>query len=46
MINNTSAKCKHCMILLRLFVLKCMKQNVKVGAKYISMKNNGLSDAL
>ena len=46
MINNTSAKCRNCIILLRIFVLKCLKENVKVSAQYVSSKNNSLTDSL
>ena len=46
MINNTSSRCEHCMILLHMFVLHCLKHNVKVFAKYVNTKDNGLSDAL
>ena len=46
MVNNTSAKCRNCMILLRIFVLKCLKENVKVSAQYASSQNNGLTDSL
>ena len=45
MINNTSSRCKNCMVLLRLVVLHSMICNVRLFAKYIS-KDNGLSDAL
>ena len=46
MINNTSAKCKNCMVLLRLVVLETMKCNVRLFAKYVCSEDNGLSDAL
>ena len=46
MINNTSAKCKHCMILLRLIVLETMVHNVKVTAHHVGTKANGKADAL
>ena len=46
MVNNSSSKCKCCMILLRLLVLKCLEENVKLRVKYINTKANGLSEAL
>ena len=46
MINSSSSKCKNCMILIRLIVLEGMRHNVKIGAKYVKSKENGLSDAL
>ena len=46
MINNASAKCKNCMVLLRWITLISMKQNVRVFASYVNTKSNGLADAL
>ena len=46
MINNLSAKCVNCMYLLHILVLNCLQFNRRVNAKYISTKNNCLSDAL
>ena len=46
MINNTSAKCKHCMKLLRLVVLEGMVYNVRISAKHVGTKQNGKADAL
>ena len=46
MINNTSSRCKNCMVLLRLVVLHSMKCNVRLFAKYVRSKDNGLGDAL
>ena len=46
MINNTSAKCKHCMTLLRLVVLEGMVYNVRISAKHVGTKQNGKADAL
>ena len=46
MINNTSAKCKNCMVLLRLVVLETMKCNVRLFAKYVRSEDNRLSDVL
>ena len=46
MVNNTAAKCKNCMILLRLITLEAMLRNVHISARYVNMKDNGLLDAL
>ena len=46
MINNMMSKCKHCMVLIRMVVLECLKLNVKLSAKYINTKKNGLADSL
>ena len=46
MINKSAAKCKNCMVLIRLIMVECMQHNVKVNAKYVPSKQNVLSDAL
>ena len=46
MINNNSAKCGHCMKLIRILVLESMVQNVRIYAKYVNTKANGKADAL
>ena len=46
MINNSSAKCKHCMILIRLIVMEGMVRNVRISAKHVGTKANGKADAL
>ena len=46
MVNNNSAKCKHCMVLLRVFVMECLRKNMKVPAKYVRTKDNGIADSL
>ena len=46
MVNNSSSKCKNCMVLIRLITLESLLQNVRVSAKWVSMENNGLSDSL
>ena len=45
-VNNLTSGCQNCMVLVRLITLECMVQNVKVIAKYVTSKNNGISDAL
>ena len=44
MINNTTSKCKNCMKLIRLIILKGMKHNVKINAKHVAGKSNRYSD--
>ena len=46
MINNSSSKCKNCMVLIRLLVAECLVSNVRVFAKSVSTKDNGKADAL
>ena len=46
MVNSSTSKCKNCMVLIRLLVLESMARNVRVYAKYVNTKDNGLSDSL
>ena len=46
MLNKSSSRCKNCMVLLRLITLESMVQNVRVFAKHVNTKDNGLSDSL
>ena len=46
MVNNNSAHGKNCMILIRTLVLESLKQNVRIFAKYINTKANGIPDSL
>ena len=46
MVNKMSSSCKNCMYLLRLITLNNLVYNHRVFAKYISTKENDLSDAL
>ena len=46
MINNTSAKCKRCMRLIRILMLESLKNNLRVFSKFIPTKENGQADAL
>ena len=46
MINNSSSKCKKCMVLIRLITLESLIHNVRVYAKHVSSKDNTLADAL
>ena len=46
MINNSTSKCKNCMVLMRLLVAECILQNVRVYAKHVKTNENGKADAL
>ena len=46
MINTTSSTCGNCMKLMCILVLKCLKENVRVFARYIKSKDNKASDYL
>ena len=46
MINNSTASCKNCMVLIRLIVLECMIQNVSVFAKFVRSNDNSIADSL
>ena len=46
MVNNTTSKCKHCMVLIRLLVLSGLNSNRRVYAKYLKSHDNGRADAL
>ena len=46
MINNNASKCRRCMYLLRILTLNGLIHNRRISVKYVSSKNNFLSDAL
>ena len=46
MINASSSNCKQCMVLIRLITLEGLIHNVRIFAKYVKSKMNGLSEAL
>ena len=46
MINKQTSKCKNCMILLRIIILKGLTHNVKINAKHVPGKLNTYSDLL
>ena len=46
MVNITSSSCKNCMVLIRILVLKCLEENVRIFARYIRSKDNTASDYL
>ena len=46
MINNTTSKCKNCMVLIRIIVLQAITQNVKINAKHIPGVLNIWADML
>ena len=46
MVNNTTSSCPNCMVLIRIFVLKTLTENVRVFARYVQSRQNYFSDAL
>ena len=46
MINNSSSKCKNCMVLIRLITLYGITNNVHVFARHVDTKSNYLADCL
>ena len=46
MVNLTSSGCKRCMVLIRILVLKCMVENIRVYCKHVRGIDNKISDAL
>ena len=46
MINNSSSKCKNCMVLIRMLVLEGLVCNTRVFARYVKSKDNDKADAL
>ena len=46
MINKTSRGCKNCMVLIRKLVMHCLKHNIRVYARHLKSKKNGIADSL
>ena len=46
MVNNSSSKCKNCMMLIRLITIECLLHNVRITAKHVKSEENGLTDSL
>ena len=46
MVNNSSSKCKNCMVLIRIITLISLHHNVRVYAKFVPTKQNFLADSL
>ena len=46
MINNSTSSCTNCMVLLRMVVLECMIQSVKIFARYVKSADNKWADLL
>ena len=46
MLNNNTSSCHNCMILIRLIVLECLTWNIRLFAKHVRTKMNGLADSL
>ena len=46
MLNSTVGKTNNCMVLIRIIVLKCLVENVKLSAKYVKSEDNVFADQL
>ena len=46
MLNKSTSNCKFCLMLIRLIVLECIKQNCTIQAQHVDMKSNRLADLL
>ena len=46
MVNKSSSKCPHCMVLIRIITLHCMIYNVKIKIDYVPSKSNTYADYL
>ena len=46
MVNSSSARCRNCMVLIRLITLKSLMHNVRIKVKYVESHKNVLTDAL
>ena len=46
MVNKTTSKCPNCMVLIRLLVMHCLKNNVKLQVRYIESIKNEFPDLL
>ena len=46
MLNNTSSKCKHCMVLIRIVVMQSLLHNVRIYARHVRSELNGIADSL
>ena len=46
MVNNLTSKCPNCMKLIRLLTIDNMKNNRRIGVKYVKSSENVLADAL
>ena len=46
MLNKSTSSCKNCMVLIMIITLESLCRNVRVYAKHVSSKDNGIADAL
>ena len=46
MVNSDTSFSKRCMVLIRMIVLECMRQNVRVFAKHVPGVTNKISDSI
>ena len=46
MLNNSSSKCRNCMVLIRFITLKGLVHNVRIFGKHVRTEKNGIADSL
>ena len=46
MINNSSSKCRNCMVLIRIITAHSLMNNVRVFARHVRTQANGIADSL
>ena len=46
MLNNATSKCRNCMVLIRLIVMKSLRWNVHISARHVTSEKNGYADHL
>ena len=46
MVNNNSTSCRQSMVLIRILVLHCMKENVRIFVKHVKSKDNDFAKSL
>ena len=46
MINNSSSRCKNCMVLIHIITLGGLLRNVRILAKHVRTEKNGIADSL
>ena len=46
MVNQTTSKCKNCMVLIRKLILHCLIHNIKINVQHLPSCQNGIADSL
>ena len=46
MLNNNSSKCRNCMVLIRIIVLKSLIHNVRIFSRHVKTEVNEIADSL